>query len=272
MGDGLLAEFGSVVDAVECAVVLQREMARRNERLPPDRRIDIRIGVHVGDVIVDGEDRHGDAVNVAARLEQLAEPGAICVSQQVVDHAKHKVTLGFERRGEERLKNIAEPIAIYSVQSGGEPARQAPALPKKPSIAVLPFENLSADAQQEYFSDGITEDIITELSRFRSLFVIARNSSFTYRGATVDVRRVGRELGVRFVVEGSVRKLGNRIRLTVQLVDAETGSHVWADHYDVTLVTCSNFRTRSPKRSWPPWRDGLKRQNSRGRHGSIPRA
>jgi adenylate cyclase len=193
-------------------------------------------------VIVEGEDRHGDAVNVAARLQGLAEPGGICVSRTVMEQVKQKVALGFELRGEERLKNIVGPVAIYSVQTGGEPAPRAPALPKKPSIAVLPFNNLSGGAEQEYFSDGITEDIITELSRFRSLFVIARNSSFAYRGATVDVRRVGRELGVRFVVEGSVRKLGNRIRLTVQLVDAETGSHVWADRYDGDIGDLFEFQ------------------------------
>ena len=177
MGDGLLAEFGSVVDAVECAAVLQREMAKRNNGLSPDRRIDFRIGVHVGDVIVEGEDRHGDAVNVAARLQQLAEPGAICVSQHVVDHTKQKVALGFELRGEEHLKNIARPVRIYRMHLGRPVAAEKPtlALPDKPSIAVLPFQNISGDPEQEYFADGIVEEIITALSRFRQLFVIARN-------------------------------------------------------------------------------------------------
>src|SRR5262245_20666561 len=187
MGDGLLAEFGSVVDAVECAAVLQREMAKCNEGLSTDRRIDIRIGVHVGDVIVEGEDRHGDAVNVAARLQQLAEPGAVCVSQQVVDHAKQKVAVGFELRGEERLKNIVEPVRVFRLRPDGVGEAQKPALalPGKPSIAVLPFQNMSGDPEQEYFADGVVEEIITALSRFRHLFVIARNSSFTYKGRAV---------------------------------------------------------------------------------------
>jgi TolB-like protein/Tfp pilus assembly protein PilF len=237
MGDGLLAEFGSVVDAVECAAVLQAEMARRNDGLPESRRIDMRIGVHVGDVIVEGEDRHGDAVNVAARLEQLAEPGAICVSQQVVDHVKHKVVLGFELRAEERLKNIAEPVRVYRVHLEGSSNAQRPilALPDKPSIAVLPFQNMSGDPDQEYFADGIVEEIITALSRFRHLFVIARNSSFTYKGRSVDVKQVGRELGVRYVLEGSVRKAPNRVRITGQLIDAATGAHLWADRFDGAL-------------------------------------
>jgi len=176
MGDGLLAEFGSVVDAVECAAALQRELAKRNEGLGTDRRIDVRLGVHVGDVIVEGEDRHGDAVNVAARLEQLAEPGGICVSQTVLDQVKQKVALGFELRGNEHLKNIAEPVRVYRVRldRGGEAQRPALALPDKPSIAVLPFQNMSGDPEQEYFADGVVEEIITALSRFRHLFVIAR--------------------------------------------------------------------------------------------------
>jgi adenylate cyclase len=238
MGDGLLAEFGSVVDAVECAASLQREMARRNDGLPPDRRIDIRIGVHVGDVIVDGEDRHGDAVNVASRLQQLAEPGAICVSQQVVDHAKQKVALRFEPRGEECLKNIAEPVRVFRVRLDrpGAAERPALALPDKPSIAVLPFQNLSGDPEQEYFADGITEEIITQLSRLRDLLVIARNSSFVFKGRAVPVQQVARELGVRYVLEGSVRRGGHRVRVTAQLIDATTGGHVWAERYDRELT------------------------------------
>jgi TolB-like protein len=237
MGDGLLAEFGSVVDAIECAGVLQREMARRNDGLPNDRRIDVRIGVHVGDVIVEGEDRHGDAVNVAVRLEQLAEPRGICVSRAVMEQVKQKVALDFELRGEEHLKNIAQPVQVFRVRL----RRPAPAerstlsLPDKPSIAVLPFQNLSGDPEQEYFADGVVEEIITALSRFRQLFVIARNSSFTYKGRAVDVKQVGRELGVRYVLEGSVRRAGNKLRITGQLIDTATGAHMWADRFDGVL-------------------------------------
>ena len=234
MGDGLLAEFGSVVDAVECAAVFQREMAKRNEGLPEHRRINVRIGVHVGDVIVEGEDRHGDVVNVAARLQQLAEPGGICVSQQVVDHTRQKVGLGFELKGEERLKNITEPVRVYRLRLDrpNVPERPALALPDKPSIAVLPFQNLSTDPEQDYFADGIVEEIIMALSRLRWLFVIARNSSFVYKGRAVDIKQVGRELGVRYVVEGSVRKAGNRVRIAGQLGETSTGVTLWADHYD----------------------------------------
>ena len=246
MGDGLLAEFGSVVDAVECAASLQREMARRNDGLPANRRIDMRIGVHVGDVIIEGEDRHGDAVNVAARLEQLAEPGGICVSNTVLNHVKLKVALGFELRGEEHLKNIAEPVRVYRVLLASPVAAEKPtlALPDKPSIAVLPFQNLSGDPEQEYFADGVVEEIITALSRMRWLFVIARNSSFTYKGRAVDVKQVGRELGVRYVLEGSVRKAGSRVRITGQLIDAATGAHLWADRLKVRSRTSSICRIR----------------------------
>jgi TolB-like protein len=236
MGDGLLAEFGSVVDAVECAAVLQGEMARRNEGLPAGRRIDMRVGVHLGDVIIEGEDRHGDAVNVAARLEQLAEPGGVCVSQQVVDHARQKVALGFDLRGEERLKNIAEPVRVFRVSLDQPDAAGRSVLPPdKPSIAVLPFQNMSDEPEQQYFSDGITEDIITELARFRELLVIARNSSYAFRGKTMDMREVGRALGVGYLVEGSVRRAGDRVRITAQLIEAATGAHIWAERYDRPL-------------------------------------
>ena len=236
-GDGLLAEFGSVVDAIECAAVIQRGMAERGRGEPADRRIVLRIGVHVGDVIVEGDDRHGDAVNVAARLQLLAEAGGICVSRTVVDHVKQKVALGFELRGDEKLKNIAEPVSVYRVQfdaaaGAGQPL---PTAPHRPSIAVLPFTNMSGDVEQNYFADGITEDIITELARFRDLAVLARNSSFQYRDRAVDVKRVGRELGVNYVVEGSVRKVGSRVRITAQLVESVTGSHIWAERYDREL-------------------------------------
>jgi adenylate cyclase len=235
MGDGLLAEFASVVDAVECAAALQRGLAQRNSGLPDSRRIDIRIGLHVGDVIVEDGDRHGDAVNIAARLQQLAEPGGICVSRPVMDHVKQKVALGFELRGEERLKNIAEPVSVFRVRLESAPTKPLPTLPDKPSIAVLPFENLSGDPEQEYFADGMVEEIITALTRVRWLFVIARNSSFTYKGRAIDVKQVARELGVRYVLEGSVRKSANKIRVTGQLIDAATGAHLWADRFDGTL-------------------------------------
>ena len=236
VGDGLFAEFASVVDAVECAATLQRGLAQRNSKLPVVERIDIRIGVHVGDVIVEDDDRHGDAVNIAARLQQLAEPGGICVSRSVMDHVRHKVALAFELRGEERLKNIAEPVSVFRVQLDSTQTRLLPPLPDKPSIAVLPFENLSGDPEQEYFADGMVEEIITALSRFRNLFVIARNSSFTYKGRAVDVKHVGRELGVRYVLEGSVRKGGDRVRITGQLIDASTGAHLWADRFEGRLA------------------------------------
>ena len=236
-GDGLLVEFGSVVDAVECAASIQRGMAERTRGEPADRQINLRIGVHVGDVIVEGDDRHGDAVNVAARLQQLAEPGGIAVSRTVVDHVKQKVALGFESRGEERLKNIAEPVGVYRVRLDSVPdeGQKVLSLPDRPSIAVLPFANMSGDSEQEYFADGIVEEIITALSRMRWLFVIARNSSFIYKGRAVDVKQIGRELGVRYVLEGSVRKAGNKVRITGQLIDATTGGHLWADRFDGAL-------------------------------------
>jgi len=236
VGDGLLAEFASVVDAVECAANLQRGMAQRNSEVPVDQRINIRIGLHVGDVIVEDGDRHGDAVNVAARLQQLAEPGGICVSRPVMDHVRQKVALTFELRGEEQLKNIADPVVVFRVHLESTQAKPLPPLPDKPSIAVLPFENLSGDPEQEYFADGMVEEIITALSRFRGLFVIARNSSFAYRGRAVDVKQVGRELGVRYVLEGSVRRGGDRLRITGQLVNASTGAHLWADRFEGKLA------------------------------------
>ena len=241
MGDGLLAEFPSVVEAVQCAGDIQDSMNEREADLPDDRRIRLRIGVNLGDIIVEGSDIYGDGVNVAARLEALADPGGICISGSVFDQVKGKVDLGFEDRGEQEVKNIAEPIQVYrvvsdalAVQAVRPPSTVLP-LPDKPSIAVLPFTNMSGDPEQEYFSDGITEDIITELSRFRSLFVIARNSSFTFKGQAVDVTDVGQTLGVQYVVEGSVRKAANRVRVTAQLVEAETGNHIWAERWDREL-------------------------------------
>ncbi len=239
-GDGLLAEFASAVDAARCAVEIQRDMAERTNAVPQDQRIELRIGIHVGDIIIDGDDIFGDGVNIAARLEGLAEPGDVLLSRTVHDQVRDRLGLGFEDLGERALKNIARPMRVYRL---GTPAESRAAsvsgatlsLPAKPSIAVLPFFNMSGDPEQEYFADGIAEDIVTGLSRLTWLFVIARNSSFTYKGRHVDVRQVGRELGVRYVLEGSVRKSGNRIRITGQLVEAQTGNQLWADRYDRAL-------------------------------------
>ncbi len=286
-GDGMLAEFASVVDAVRCAVEVQRGMASRNAEVPDDKRIEFRMGINFGELIIDGDDVWGDAVNIAARLEALAEPGGICVSGRVQEDAKGKLDIGFEDAGEQQLKNIARRVHLYRIRTGsgvpappviqrkpraarsrlrgslvavallallggGEPLWQVvshlsspsqvirevqnPALlPDKRSIAVLPFVNMSSDPEQEYFSDGMTEDLITELSRLRGLFVIARNSVYTFKGKAVKTEQVSRELGVRYVVEGSVRKANDRIRITAQLVDANTGYHVWAQYYDRDL-------------------------------------
>jgi adenylate cyclase len=243
MGDGLLVEFASVVDAVRCAVEIQREMALRDADLPADRRIEFRIGINLGDIIKDGREIYGDGVNVAARLEALATPGGICVSRVVRDQVRDKLGFAFDDRGEQQVKNIARPVRVFDVNMAGETmiltpdsAARAPlSLPDKPSIAVLPFQNMSGDPEQEYFADGMVEEIITALSRIRWLFVIARNSSSTYKGRSVGVKQVGRELGVRYVLEGSVRKGGNRVRITAQLIEAETGAHLWADRFDGSL-------------------------------------
>ena len=241
-GDGLLAEFASVVDAVRCAVEMQRGMAERNAGIAAAERIEFRIGINLGDVIVEAGDIFGDGVNVAARLEALAEPGGICVSRVVRDQVRDRLDFQFEDLGEQQVKNIARPIRVYRI---GEPGLAAAAssaatspplpLPDKPSIAVLPFQNMSGDPEQEYFVDGMVEEIITALSRIRWVFVIARNSSFTYKGRPIDIKRVGRELGVRYVLEGSVRRAGNRVRTTAQLIEAETGTHLWADRFDGSL-------------------------------------
>ena len=241
MGDGTLVEFGSVVDAVHCAAEIQRAMAAHNAEVPEDQRIEFRMGINLGDVIVDGDDIYGDGVNVAARLETLAEPGGLFVSGVVHGQVEGKLDLAFDDLGAQTLKNIANPIRVYSVRIGGASADNAAApvgalpLPDKPSLAVLAFDNLSGDPEQEYFSGGIAEDIITELSKYRSLFVIARTSSFEYKGRALNVRTIGRELGVQYIVEGSVRRAGKRVRVTAQLVEAETGNHVWADRYDRDL-------------------------------------
>jgi TolB-like protein len=245
-GDGMLVEFASVVDAVRCAVEVQRGMAERNANVPQERRIEFRVGINVGDIIIDGDDIYGDGVNVAARLEVLAEPGGICVSSRVQEDAEGKLNITFENTGEQQLKNIARPVRVYRVRLSGpaEGQRSALPLPDKPSIAVLPFQNMSGDPEQEYFADGIVEEIITALSRFRQLFVIARNSSFTYKGRAVDVKQVGRELGVRYVLEGSVRKAGNRVRITGQLIDAMTGGHLWGDRFEGALEDIFDLQDR----------------------------
>src|SRR5215475_2627606 len=234
-GDGALVEFASVVDAVRCALDIQRAMAARNSDIPEDRRIEIRIGINVGDIIIDEGDVYGDGVNIAARIEPLAERGTVCLSDNAYQQIKGKLPFDVIDMGEQQLKNIAQRVRIYSVRLEGAPARVALSLPDKPSLAVLPFQNMSGDPEQEYFADGMVEDIITGLSRIKWLFVIARNSTFTYKGRPVDVKQVGRELGVRYVLEGSVRKAADRVRITGQLIDAATGAHVWAERYDRRL-------------------------------------
>jgi TolB-like protein/class 3 adenylate cyclase len=238
-GDGLLVEFASVVDALRCATEWQRGMTERNAGTP-DNWVEFRIGINVGDVVVENDDIFGDGVNVAARLEALAESGGICVSARVQEDAAGRLNLTFEDLGEQNLKNIARPVRVYRIrlavmESKSSTAPIVLALPDKPSIAVLPFQNMSGDPEQEYFVDGMVEEIITALSRIRWLFVIARNSTFTYKGQAVDVKQVGRDLGVRYVLEGSVRKAGQRVRITAQLIDAEAGTHLWADRFDGSL-------------------------------------
>jgi TolB-like protein/class 3 adenylate cyclase len=248
-GDGLLVEFASVVDAVRCAVAVQQAMPERNTGVAADNRIELRIGINLGDVIVEGGDLYGDGVNIAARIEALADAGGVFVSNTVHDQVRDRLPFVFEDLGEQQVKNIARPVRVYrvgprpsrppagetpAVHPGAPPALALP-LPDKPSIAVLPFANMSGDPEQEYFADGMVEEIITALSRIRWLFVIARNSSFTYKGQTIDVKQVGRELGVRYVLEGSVRKGGNRVRITGQLIDALSGTHLWADRFDGSL-------------------------------------
>src|SRR5881392_3544002 len=242
-GDGALIEFASVFDAVRCAVEIQRGMAEQNIDVPQVKRIEFRIGIHVGDIIVEDDDIFGDGVNIAVRLEGIAEPGGVSISDDAHRQIRGKVEITFEDMGSQSLKNIAEPMRAWRVRivRSSSPAMltkpptetaQPLALPDKPSIAVLPFTNMSGDPEQDYFADGMVEEIITALSHFRQLFVIARNSSFTYKGRAVDVKQVGRELGVRYVLEGSVRKAANRVRITGQLVDTATGAHLWAERFD----------------------------------------
>ena len=248
-GDGLLIEFPSVVEAVACAMTVQSGMGSRNAATPEDRRIEFRVGINSGDIIVEDGDIHGDGVNIAARLEGVAEPGGICVSAIVHDQVRDRLDCVFEDLGEQSLKNIVRPVRVYRIGPEIGPRASRPLsgvdatgtaavqpatlpLPDKPSIAVLPFQNMSGDPEQEYFVDGMVEEIITALSRIRWLFVIARNSTFTYKGRPIEVKEIGRELGVRYILEGSVRKGGSRVRITAQLIDAETGAHLWADRFD----------------------------------------
>jgi TolB-like protein/Tfp pilus assembly protein PilF len=235
-GDGLLVEFGSVVDAVRCAAEIQRAMTARESDEAKDGRIQFRIGVNLGDVIVDGDDIHGDGVNVAARLESIADPGSICLSAAAWEQVRGKIALAADDIGEQRLKNIDRAVGVYRIAPQASVERPALPLPDKPSIAVLPFQNMSGDPGQEYFSDGISEDIITALSRLRGFFVIARNPSFTYKGRSVDAKQIGRELGIRYLVEGSVRKSGNRVRITTQLSDTTNAAQIWAERYDRDLA------------------------------------
>jgi adenylate cyclase len=264
-GDGFLADFASAVDAVRCAVEMQAAVTERNGAVPSERRIEYRIGINIGDIIVEADDIYGDGVNIAARLEALAQANGVFVSRVVRDQVRDKIDVAFEDLGEQQVKNIARPVRVYRVRPGGphpspppqageEGARSARVgaaepppvlpLPDKPSIAVLPFQNMSGDPEQEYFADGMVEEITTALSRIRWLFVIARNSSFTYKGQAIDVKQVGRELGVRYVLEGSVRKAGGRIRITAQLIQAETDTHLWAERFDGSLEDVFDLQDR----------------------------
>jgi adenylate cyclase len=250
-GDGSLVEFRSVVDAVRCAIEVQNGMVERNAGLPPERRVEFRVGIHLGDVVEESDgDLMGAGVNIAARLEGIAKPGAICLSEDAYRQVKGRLDLPITDLGEIQLKNIAEPIRAYTLEVGtGEKATPVAsegrstrlALPDKPSIAVLPFQNMSGDPDQEYFADGMVEEITTALSHIRWLFVIARNSSFTYKGRAIDLKQVGRELGVRYVLEGSVRKAANRVRITCQLIEAGTGTHIWSDRFDGDLSDVFNI-------------------------------
>ena len=247
MGDGALVEFASAVDAVTCAIEVQKQIRERNAGSPEDGQIQLRIGINVGDIIVDGDDIYGDGVNVAARIQALADPGGIYISRGAADQVRDKVPIKIQTRGEQIVKNIARPIEVFCIIAEertavsvavheSETSVQPPMVADKPAIAVLPFVNISGEPEQEFFADGITEDILTELSRFRELFVISRNSAFVYKGKSINAQKVAKELGVQYVVEGSVRKAGSRVRITVQLIDAETDRHLWAERYDRELA------------------------------------
>ena len=243
-GDSVLAEFASAIEAVRCGIEIQRDLEGRNAELAADRRMDFRIGINLGDVMIDGDDIYGDGINVAARLEKISEPGGLCISATVFEHVRDRIPHDFEDLGEHSVKNITRPVRVYRVPLAEKGTPQAAPhaaaddglkLPDRPSVAVLPFENMNHDPAEDYFSDGITDDIITELSRRRDLFVIARNSVFTYKGKPAKVQDVGTELGVRYVLEGSVRKAGERVLITAQLVEAASGHHLWAERYDREL-------------------------------------
>jgi adenylate cyclase len=235
MGDGMLVEFGSVVDAVRAAVEIQEALTGRNSPVSEETRIELRVGINLGDVVIDGDDIQGDGVNVAARLEGLARPGGICISGGAYEQVRDRLDLNFEDLGEKEVKNIARPVQVWQWTPGASAAAPLP-LPDQPSIAVLPFDNMSGDPEQEYFADGMAEEIITALSRFRWLLVMSRNSSFAYKGRAVDIRTAAKELGVRYMLEGSVRRAGERVRITGQLIDAATGAHLWADRFDGSMA------------------------------------
>ena len=251
-GDSLLVEFASALNAVQCAVETQDELAGRNASLPEEARMAFRMGVNLGDVIPERDTIHGDGVNIASRLEKLAGPGSVCIGQNVYDQVKSKLAYTYADLGEQRLHNIPEPVHVFRVKSSNAEVSASPtllakgtlALPDKPSIAVLSFQNMSGDPEQDYFADGMVEEIITALSRMHWLFVIARNSSFAYKGRAVDLKQVGRELGVRYVLEGSVRKAGNKVRITGQLIDTATGAHLWADRFDGELEDIFDLEDR----------------------------
>lgn len=254
-GDGTIVEFRSAVDSVQCAIEVQYAMVDRNAGVPEDRRIELRLGIHIGDVVEENDgDLMGDGVNIAARLESISVPGGVCLSGAAYEQVRDRVKESFVDMGERALKNIARPIHAYGITWSKQHRlpealsdKSTLPLPDRPSVAVLPFQNMSGDPEQDYFADGMVEDIIAGLSRIKWLFVIARNSSFTYKGRPVDVRQVGRELGVRYVLEGGVRKSGARLRITAQLVEAETGAHLWRTNSTAPRRTCSIFRTKSPR-------------------------
>jgi len=286
-GDGMLIEFGSAVDAARCAILTQQRMEKRNEGLPRESRIDLRIGIHIGDIISEEGDIFGDGVNIAARLEGIAQPGGVSISEDAWRQVQGKVTADFVDAGEHNLKNIPRPVRVYRLEfedaRAAQPAASPPPSPEQPSIAVLPFQNMSGDPEQEHFCDGLVEDIITTLSKLAGLRVIARNSSFVYKGRSVDVREAAKQLGVRHILEGSVRKSGNRIRITTQLIDAKDGTHVWAERYDrsiedifaiqdeITLILATEMQVRLTEgeqarlryttthnvEAWTRWAQGL---------------
>ena len=281
-GDGLLVEFASVVDAVRCAVELQREMIAQNAGTPAGRRIEFRMGINLGDILIEDGDIFGDGVNIAARLEALAVPGGICLSAAAHEQVRDHLDLAFVDLGEQQVKNITRPVRTYAVALGASSRAALPVaaplpLPDKPSLAVLPFQNMTGDAEQEYFVDGMVEEITTAIARLPWLFVIARNSAFTYKGKPVDVKQVAQELGVRYVLEGSVRKAGNRVRITGQLIDTATGAHIWADRFDGGLDDIFELQDqvaeqddeRRRQKTSPIVRRGAR---SRGRHARGSRA